>query len=117
MAVYLLHFSAPISPLHICQHYIGYADSWPDRIMTQRAGKGDAARLCQVARQRGIDFVVARIWEDGDRTPERRLKNRKGSPALCPICRGEMEVLPDINFYLDQQFAQKNVSAQTHCPG
>lgn len=117
MAVYLLHFHAPISPLHTCQHYLGFADCWPDRIMTQRAGNSDAARLCQVARERGIDFTVVRIWEDGDRMLERQLKNRHNAPQLCPICRGEMEVLPDINFYLDQAFAQKNASVQTICTG
>ena len=61
MAVYLLHFTAPISPKHTCQHYIGYADHWPTRIIEQRAGSANAARLCQVARERGIDFQVARI--------------------------------------------------------
>lgn len=116
MAVYLLHFHTPISFFHTCQHYLGYADFWPDRIAIQRAGNCHAARLCQVARERGIDFTVVRIWPDGDRALERQLKNRKNSPRLCPVCRGETAVLPDVNFYLDQQFVQKNGSAQTHCP-
>jgi hypothetical protein len=125
VAVYLLHFAHPISPLHTCQHYIGWAESWPDRIVIQRAGNGDAARLCQVAKERGIDFVVAHIWPDGDRALERRLKNRHNAPRLCPVCRGQMEILPDVNFYhavgakrhLAQEFAQKNRSVQTGCAG
>jgi putative endonuclease len=125
MAVYLLHFTAPISPRHTCQHYIGWAESWPERIAIQRAGSGDAARLCQVAKERGIDFIVARIWEDGDRTLERTLKNRHNARRLCPVCRGEMEMLPDVNFYhavgakrhLAQEFAQKSHSVQTVCAG
>jgi len=117
MAVYLLHFAQPISPRHTCQHYIGWAEFWPDRIAIQRAGNGDAARLCQVAKERGIDFVVARIWPDGNRALERQLKNRHGAARFCPVCRGQMEVLPDVNFYLAQKFAQKNRSVQTHCAG
>lgn len=108
MAVYLLHFSHPISPNHTCQHYLGYAADWPTRIAEQRAGGSTAARLCQVAKERGIDFVVARIWADGDRTLERRLKNRKDAPSLCPLCRqkhsgNQLSLFPgladEINFY------------------
>lgn len=74
-------------PHHTAQHYLGYGESVA-RILEQRAGSRHAARLCQVAKERGIDFVVARIWEEGDRTLERKLKNRKNAPRLCPICNG-----------------------------
>lgn len=82
--VYLLHFSHPIAANHTCRHYIGVADDLGARIAQHRAGTG--ARLTQVAKERGIGFVVARIWEDGDRTLERRLKDRHEGPRLCPIC-------------------------------
>jgi len=58
MAVYLLHFSAPISPAHTCQHYLGYAEDVDRRIAEHRAGTG--ARLTEVAKQRGITFEVVR---------------------------------------------------------
>jgi hypothetical protein len=48
--------------------------------------KGRGARFMQVARERGIGFVIARTWQ-GDRTMERRLKNRHEAPRLCPLCR------------------------------
>lgn len=129
LAYRLPNFTHPISPNHTCQHYIGWAESWPDRIAIQRAGSDDAARLCQVAKERGIDFVLARIWPDAGalwaRALERRLKNRHNAPRLCPVCRGEMEILPDVNFYhavsadrhLAQESAQKNRSVQTVCAG
>lgn len=83
--VYLLHFERPISDRHTCQHYIGSADDLRKRLEQHRAGTG--ARLCQVAKERGIGFVLARVWMGG-RELERRLKHRKEAPKLCPICNG-----------------------------
>lgn len=106
--VYLLHFAKPISPNHTCQHYLGFSDTGFDRILQQRVGGSQAARLCQVAKERGIDFVVARIWPDGDRRLERQLKNRKDAPRLCPICQQtpnahQLPLFPglvnEVNFY------------------
>lgn len=81
--VYLLHFSAPISPRHSCQHYLGYAGDLASRLAEHKAGRG--ARLTQVALERGITWELARTWQ-GDRALERQLKNRKGARVLCPIC-------------------------------
>lgn len=80
MYVYLLHFDRPISPLHTCQHYLGFAHDLAQRIEQHRAGTG--SRLCAVAKERGIGFAVVAVWQ-GDRTLERKLKNRKNSPCLC----------------------------------
>lgn len=82
--VYLLHFTAPVAPgRHTTQHYIGSADDLAARIQRHRLGYG--ARLVQVAIERGIKFQVMRVWK-GDRTLERKLKNMKNAPALCPLC-------------------------------
>jgi predicted GIY-YIG superfamily endonuclease len=81
--VYLLHFSRPICPSRPTRHYIGWTTDLDERIREHRRGKG--ARLCQVARERGIGFRVAEVWL-GDRQLERQLKNLKNSPKLCPIC-------------------------------
>ena len=82
--VYLLHLERPLSPNHTAQHYIGqtYAPV-VRRLKEHRAGTG--ARFTQVACERGIAFLLARTWS-GDRRFERRLKNRKCGPRLCPIC-------------------------------
>lgn len=83
--VYLLHFDKQIAPgKHTCQHYIGWAYNLEGRLKEHRAGRG--ARLTQVAAERGIGFEVVRTWS-GDRNLERKLKNRKEGPALCPVCQ------------------------------
>ena len=90
--VYLLHFEQPIAPgRHTTQHYLGFAEArlFGERIEEHRTGCG--ARLTQVANEREIPFVIARVWY-GDRSFERRLKNRKNGPRLCPICRGEIDL-------------------------
>jgi predicted GIY-YIG superfamily endonuclease len=82
--IYLLHFSRPICPTRPTRHYIGWTNDLDVRIREHRRGKG--SRLCQVAQQRGITFKLAEVWH-GDRQLERRLKNYKNSPKLCPICQ------------------------------
>lgn len=86
--VYLIHFERPISDKHTTQHYLGYAKSLKSRIAEHKAGVG--ARLCQVALERGIGFEVVRTWEGG-RDLERKLKNRKNAPCLCPVCSAKKQ--------------------------
>jgi len=81
--IYLIHFLEPISERHTTQHYIGYTDSLPERIQSHRSGYG--ARLTQVAKERGIGFRVVRLWR-GDRSLERKLKNRHDATRMCPVC-------------------------------
>jgi hypothetical protein len=83
--VYLLHFSRPLAH---ARHYLGYAENSVDN-RVERHRRGDGARITQVAVERGIEFELARTWGDVDRSFERRLKNGKNTPALCPICNPE----------------------------
>ena len=92
MTVYALHLLAQVSPDHTCQHYIGWTPGNDpihllNRLRSHRRGRG--ARLLQVAGERGIGFVVARVWWGGTRELERQLKARKNGPKLCPYCRGK----------------------------
>ncbi len=78
--VYLIHLATPMAH---AKHYIGYAQDVLARLAEHRAGTG--ARLLAVAGQRGIGFELVRMWP-GDRTFERKMKNRKNAPRYCPIC-------------------------------
>lgn len=85
MAVYLIHFEKPFKH---AKHYIGFSSSKRNvqlRLDHHRHGRG--SRLLRAVAEAGISFDVVRIWEEGDRTFERKLKRRKEAPKLCPICR------------------------------
>lgn len=81
--IYLLHFQRPYRH---ARHYLGYTENLEERLQRHRDGHG--ARLIEVITNAGIAFRIARTW-DGDRTLERRLKNQKNNPRLCPYCREE----------------------------
>lgn len=86
--VYLLHLDRPYRH---ARHYLGSSRDVPARLAEHQAGRG--ARLMQVIREAGIGFVLARLWEGG-REQERKLKRRRGSVRLCPICQGTGGPLP-----------------------
>lgn len=80
--VYLIHFSTPYKH---AKHYCGYTSrSLKERLERHREGRG--ARLMEVITQAGIAWDVVRTWK-GNRELERKLKRRKNSPQLCPICQ------------------------------
>ena len=86
--VYLIHFDTAYKH---ARHYIGFTDNLNKRLCAHSNGRG--ARLLQVIEEAGITYQIARIWEDGDRNLERKLKNRKKASGLCPICRGDIKKL------------------------
>lgn len=79
--VYLIHF---VKPYEHAKHYLGWTTDLARRIAEHRAGQG--SRLLAVVNAAGIDWDVARIWEDEDRNFERRLKRRGGLARECPTC-------------------------------
>lgn len=82
MAVYLLHFDTPYKH---ARHYLGYSSNVERRLAEHQGGHG--VPLTRAAVQAQISLQLARLWEDGDRTLEKRLRNRKKNPRLCPICQ------------------------------
>lgn len=81
--VYLIHFNRRYKH---AGHYIGFTCNLDQRITDHLAGIG--ARLMEIVSAAGIEWKIARTWERQTRTFERKLKNRKEAPALCPICSG-----------------------------
>lgn len=82
--VYLIHFE---KPLHHAQHYMGFTEDLKQRLTQHAMGKG--ARLMEVIAEHGIEWKLARTWENGSRTMERQLKNQHNAPLLCPECSGK----------------------------
>ena len=79
--VYLLHFSRPFK--HAC-HYLGWGKGdATKRIADHIAGRGSNLTRHVVAA--GISLKLVATWEGG-RNFERKLKNRKNSKGLCPVC-------------------------------
>lgn len=93
--VYLLHFD---EHYHHARHYVGYVDGGQEaleaRIKLHKSGAG--ARLMQVISEAGIDFEVARVWPEGDRSFERRIKNMKKASKYCPICRQKLKASGEV---------------------
>lgn len=79
--VYLLHIEPAYKQ---ARHYTGYADDIDRRLNQHRSGTG--ARLTQVVVEAGHELQLAKVWPGATRLDERRLKNRKNAPRLCPIC-------------------------------
>lgn len=83
MAVYLIHFT---QPYHHARHYIGFTADLPRRIAEHQR---DYLHLMGAVNAAKIPWVVAKVWPDGDRELERRLKRWKGAGQFCPICQAE----------------------------
>lgn len=79
--IYLIHFDRPYKH---SQHYLGFSKDLDERLKLHRSGRG--AKLLQVVQDAGIEWQVVRVWH-GDRYEERRLKKRKNSHQLCPVCK------------------------------
>ncbi len=94
MTVYLLHFRN--KRCH-AQHYIGWtqnARTLAQRLSHHRSGNGSLyiRRVAAAVKADGgtFEFVLARVWKDGTKADETRLKGWHGSNQLCPICRREI---------------------------
>ena len=93
--VYLLHLDRPLAAgrnqhgAPQAAHYLGWTAS---RTATRRVGlhaRGrSGSKYMAAALREGIGFRLVRTWSDMSRDDERKLKNRKSSGRLCPVCTG-----------------------------
>lgn len=86
---YLLHFHPNYKQ---AKHYLGFAEDIAPRVYAHLHGRG--ARLTEVAKDAGCEMFLVRVWEGYSRKDERRLKNRRNAPQMCPICQGHAVQLP-----------------------
>lgn len=82
--VYLIHLDKKLSH---AQHYIGFVEEQhrlESRVNYHRNGRG--SKFLKAVSEKSISFRVVRVWAEGDRNFERKLKNRKKAWLLCPVC-------------------------------
>ena len=96
--MYLPHDERPYPAGKRSQHYLGYARNVPARVAHHAAGTS-GARLPAVMHEAGIGFTVARVWPDGDRALERRLKRWNKGRALCPACKAARRHQPPLPLF------------------
>jgi hypothetical protein len=86
--LYLLHIDPPYRH---ARHYLGFtARATLAARLTEHALCGSkASPLLKAAMRAGCIVSIARIWQDGTRTHERRLKQQGGLSRHCPVCRAE----------------------------
>jgi hypothetical protein len=84
VSLYLLHFDPKYKH---AGHYLGYADDPWKRVSEHRHVPSKASPLVRAALGAGATVVIARLWHDGDRSLERRLKRQGGLSRHCPFCR------------------------------
>jgi len=82
---YLIHFDSPVRGKQ--RHYLGYTSNLPQRWGDHRAGHG--ADLTKAAVRQGIGMTLARVWPDGTRSLEDKLKRISHFKSYCPICMGD----------------------------
>lgn len=85
--LYLIH--ADRKYFH-AQHYLGFTNNLDRRLDDHILGNG--ARLVEVYNEHGIHWRVVRVWPEGSRTDERRLKQQKHGPRLCPVCNPRLNL-------------------------
>ena len=84
--IYLLHFHRPLSH---ARHYMGWTGDLPSRL-AQHTAKNGSALMAAVGLAR-IGWTLAKTWVGVTRDDERRFKNAKNNPRLCPICNPRKE--------------------------
>lgn len=92
--VFLLHYIDRINPDRPARHYLEYtARRVEERTNDHRSGfRYRTAAIPFAAHQRGIDFIVARVWPNADRRDEKRLRDLHNNPRLCPVCNPHLGI-------------------------
>jgi predicted GIY-YIG superfamily endonuclease len=87
--VYLIHFERPIGK---AQHYTGFTQNFERRISQHRNGEG--SELTRLANEKGINWLVVRVWQDATLETEKSIKTMS-TKITCPICRQKQKDLKE----------------------
>jgi len=93
VAVYLIHFGGKLgNEKHSAQHYCGYTNgSVTDRV--QRHIRGNGSAICRAASKRNLAFYIVRIWREGNRELEKKLKASHNLKRYCPLCNTNVSIM------------------------
>jgi len=84
--VYILHFE---EPYYHARHYVGYTEDTGRRFKEHFNCHSSGSPLIQAALEAGIKITVSRIYFDGGRELERKIKKSHHTHRFCPICKEE----------------------------
>lgn len=84
--VYILHFSQPY--FH-ARHYVGFTEDAGQRLKEHLNSSSSGSPLVRAALDSGITVSVAKVFSDGDRDLERKIKKAHRTARYCPICQRE----------------------------
>lgn len=72
------------------KHYLGYVQGGAENVdrRLREHLRGAGSPLVHAAVTRGLEVHLARTWTSSDRDTERRFKNSRNVPRLCPRCQG-----------------------------
>lgn len=86
--------------IHLERRYkhAGHYRGWTGGPLAYRVGhhkRGTGANFLRVANDAGIRWAVVRVWKDGTRADERRMKQSHSATRDCPVCNGTAHVCWD----------------------
>jgi len=79
---YLIHFDSP--PRGKQRHYLGYTSNLAQRWGDHQAGHG--SDLTKLAAKQGARMTLARVWPNGSRDLEIKLKQSGHFERNCAVC-------------------------------
>jgi len=82
--LYLFHFTPRYQH---AGHRLGWASNIARRVDEHLGGGRRGSPLVRAAMRAGCRVELARVWDDGSRSLEARLKRQGGLSRHCPICR------------------------------
>ncbi len=82
--VYILHFD---KKLHHAQHYVGCTENIDRRMNEHLHCHQCGSNLVRAAIKQGINVVLAKVYPNGDRALEKKIKAMKKTSLVCPICQ------------------------------